>query len=54
LDATKTTALVYIEKWCGPICGRGETHFLVKPGIDWREADWRDVGEYFNMCDWVS
>jgi hypothetical protein len=53
-DATKRRAVVYVEQARGPRGTRGETHFLEKSGIDWREADWRDVGEYINVCNWVE
>jgi hypothetical protein len=53
-DATKRRAVVYVEQARGPRGTRGETHFLEKPGIDWREADWRDVGEYIRVCNWVE
>jgi hypothetical protein len=53
-DAAKRRAVVYVEQARGPRGTRGETHFLEKPGADWREADWRDVGEYIMVCNWVE
>jgi hypothetical protein len=52
-DGARTRAVVYAERTPGPMGGRSGMHFLVKASGGWREADWRDVGEYFNVCNWA-
>jgi hypothetical protein len=43
-------ALVYIGHFCGPLCGEGSYHLLVKRGGKWQnDLDYKGTG-----CQWVS
>ena len=47
-DASRTHAIAYVGAVCGPDCGSGSYHLLVKGKEGWKETDGSPV------CQWMS
>lgn len=48
-NADRTIAMVYMDHWCGGLCGAGGYHFLQKTDGKWTEFPWQGMS-----CSWIS